>query len=379
MIDHFENILSVIGYFETRPTLAAAVSGGADSMALLLLADAWARAKNGKVIALTIDHHLRSESADEAMQVAAWCKLRGIEHHILHWDPPAKKTAIPEAARDARYELLIEWCKRHHVLHLLTAHHRGDQAETFFFRLARGSGLRGLACIPMVSYRNSVRLIRPLLDISKRDLQDFLCTQNQPWIEDPTNQNLSYTRNHIRHLLSQTPDEEMVEQRASALTQKFSFFRNKLENNEVRKLTSAIFLYPEGHAFIRRDAFLALEKDYALSTLTRLVQMMSDREHHLRSEKLLRLYEAMHDPLFTRRTLSHLFFTYRKKHDGFVVSREKSLRLEILTSDAHIHNNAENTPENRRQKRFKPAKSLGFGAFFSLNSPQSQQKVKHRA
>src|SRR5471032_2247467 len=121
-----------LGPFESHPRLAVAVSGGADSMALILLCHRWARAQGGTALALSIDHRLRPESASEIRQVGRWLKARGIPYAALAWQQAddKAKAALQARARAARYELLGQWCRSHGVLHLALAHHAGDQAET---------------------------------------------------------------------------------------------------------------------------------------------------------------------------------------------------------------------------------------------------------
>ena len=126
----FEKALASLGPFENNPTIAIAVSGGCDSMCLTLLLNDWTVANDGKLIALTVDHGLRSESATEAHQVSDWLSQRSIEHHILTWSGKKPTSGIQEAARKARYSLLEDWCLQHKVLHLFVAHNADDQAET---------------------------------------------------------------------------------------------------------------------------------------------------------------------------------------------------------------------------------------------------------
>ncbi|MGE0725158.1 MAG: tRNA lysidine(34) synthetase TilS, partial [Alphaproteobacteria bacterium] len=134
-----------LGPWERSPRLAVAVSGGPDSLALTLLADGWARARGGAVLALTVDHGLRPEAAAEAATVAAWLGARGIAHATLEWSGPRPMAAIQAAARAARLDLLAAACREAGILHLLLAHHRQDQAETASLRGARGSGTDGRA------------------------------------------------------------------------------------------------------------------------------------------------------------------------------------------------------------------------------------------
>src|SRR5205085_12296954 len=132
------DLLDQIGGFEARPLIAVAVSGGPDSMALAILADRWARQRGGEAWALTVDHRLRPESAAEAETVASWLAARGIPHEVLVWSDAKPASGIQEAARAARYRLLAGWCRDQGCLHLLTAHHREDQAETHLIRRRAG-------------------------------------------------------------------------------------------------------------------------------------------------------------------------------------------------------------------------------------------------
>ena len=138
--EEFAALLLPFAPFEPSPHLAIAVSGGADSMALALLADRWARMRGGRVTALTVDHGLRAEAAAEAAQVARWLAERGIAAMTLAGVAPLPRRDIQAQARALRYRLLEGWCAEAGVLHLLIAHHQEDQAETLLLRLGRGSG-----------------------------------------------------------------------------------------------------------------------------------------------------------------------------------------------------------------------------------------------
>ena len=194
----FAALMAALGPFERRPRLAVAVSGGADSLALCLLAERWARVRGGAIVGLIVDHGLRPESAREAGQVAAWLAARGIAQHVLSWQGAKPTSGIQAAARAARYELLCAWCRAAGVLHLLTAHHRDDQAETVALRQARGSGADGLAGIAPVRELAGLRLLRPLLTVEKAALTALLAAVGQPWLEDPSNRAAGFARARLR-------------------------------------------------------------------------------------------------------------------------------------------------------------------------------------
>ncbi|TAH33921.1 MAG: tRNA lysidine(34) synthetase TilS [Alphaproteobacteria bacterium] len=195
----FSNLFDALGPFAAKPIIAVAVSGGADSMALCLLAQEWAAQKGGKAIAITVDHGLRAESANEATQVHNWLALRGIEHHILRWEKEKNPAGnIQEQAREARFQLLTDFCKQKQIADLCLGHHQGDVAENFLIRLSRGSGVYGLAAMTAVSHRDGIRILRPLLDIPKSRLIAALKTLGQAWIEDPSNDNEDFLRVQFR-------------------------------------------------------------------------------------------------------------------------------------------------------------------------------------
>lgn len=196
--DEFAALLAPL---DPRRAIAVAVSGGADSMALALLAAEWARAFGRCLVAVTVDHGLRAGSGAEANQVGAWLAEPWIEHTILRWDGEKPTSGIHAAARAARYRLMGAWCRAQGIEDLLVAHHRDDQSETMLLRLARGSGVTGLAAMAAVSERDGVRLLRPLLRVSKGRLIATLIARNQPWIEDPSNANPRFGRTHMRSAL----------------------------------------------------------------------------------------------------------------------------------------------------------------------------------
>ncbi len=182
--------------------LAVAVSGGPDSLALLLLAHA---VYGSRVRALTVDHGLRAASAGEAAMVAERCGAIEVAHATLRWAGPHPSANLQAAARAARYRLLAEWCRTHGVRWLATAHHRDDAAETLLLRLARGAGAGGLAGIRSRRDIGGVTLIRPLLDQPKAALARVVAEAGWQAVDDPANRNARFDRTRARALLAATP------------------------------------------------------------------------------------------------------------------------------------------------------------------------------
>lgn len=319
-------LIAACGPFEASPEVAVAVSGGADSMALTLLVDAWARGQGGRVTALTVDHGLRHEAAAEAAQVKAWLTARGIAHETLRWQDDKPQTGIQAAARRARYELLLTWCRSHDVIHLFLAHHADDQAETVAMRQARGSGPEGLAAMaligpPPVPGPRWPRLARPLLPVRKERLEATLRAMGQPWIDDPSNLDLKFERVRIRRRLFAEPG---AVERLAALAAAHAETRAKGDRELAGWLAQAVALTAEGA--VRVDHALADQvPDYLREAFwRRIVMTVGGRTLPPRREKVARLAAAVRDPGFRGATAAGCRLAVKAGH--FLVQREKAVR-----------------------------------------------------
>lgn len=198
--------------------IVLAVSGGADSMALMVLVHHWRtrRAEKGlaspELCVVTVDHGLRSEAAEEALFVAHCCADLGIAHKTLTWDDAKPAAGLADAARNARYRLLQDYAlarSAHGPVAIVTAHHRDDQAETLIMRLQRGTGVGGLSGMAVdrpldfarADAHGAIRLVRPFLGFAKADLVATLEARAQRWCEDPSNTDQEFERVRVRHTM----------------------------------------------------------------------------------------------------------------------------------------------------------------------------------
>ena len=200
ILDRFRGDLDAVVSPQAR--IGVAVSGGPDSLALLLLA---AAARPGQAEAATIDHGLRPEARSEAEMVASVCERLGVRHATLaaRWSE-VPETAIQERARNQRYRLLGYWAEERGLDAIVTAHHAEDQAETLLMRLARGSGVRGLAGIRprSVSPGAHIRLVRPLLGWRRAELEQVCADAGVEPVSDPSNQDEQFERVRVRRSLA---------------------------------------------------------------------------------------------------------------------------------------------------------------------------------
>lgn len=184
--------------------LLLAVSGGADSMALMHLVADWHATRSPAAAGLalplvaTVDHGLRPESAGEAEFVAGEAARRGLPHATLSWQGDKPASGLQAAARDARYRLLLDHARQVGAGALVLAHTCDDQAETLLMRLARGSGLDGLAAMRPRSQRDGLAIVRPLLGVAKSRLVATLAARGLAWREDPSNQSVAFERVRLR-------------------------------------------------------------------------------------------------------------------------------------------------------------------------------------
>ncbi len=187
--------------------LGVAVSGGSDSMALLVMA-AEAAARAGVTLkAATVDHGLRPEAAEEARTVRDACRRIDVDHATLRWMREGDGPVSQDAARRARHRLLAEWASEAGVGVVALGHTRDDRLETFLMRVRQGSGWHGLAGLlptgfsPVWPEGRGLKVIRPLLAFGRGDLREELRTRGVAWSEDPSNEALKFERVRMRQLL----------------------------------------------------------------------------------------------------------------------------------------------------------------------------------
>ena len=247
MYKRFARTIESLGPWPKSPLLGVAVSGGPDSLALLLLAHQWSQAQGGKAVCLHVDHRLRGSSPAEAMQLQTFCQERHIPCHILVWEHGPITHKIQEKARHARYNLLLKHCETLGILHLLTGHHQNDQQETIHMRALRKSGPRGLAGIQPITWTPFARILRPLLAYTKEELVGVV--KNLPYLQDPSNLNDTFTRVRIRKALASQSSDQI--QQGSADHKKAQAQRIQSEQEAWQYLAAHAILHPQGFASLR--------------------------------------------------------------------------------------------------------------------------------
>ncbi len=291
--DDFARLIDGLGPFEPSPQMVIGVSGGADSLALTVLADAWARGRGGAVLAVTVDHGLRPESGQEAAALGRQLSGLGIEHAVLRWHNAAAGSDLQARARAARHALLSEFCQARGILHLLLAHTADDQAETVLMRFAKGSGPDGLSGIPAVAERPHVRILRPLLGIAKARLEATCAQRDLTWASDPSNADPRYARGRLRAAHAALAAEGLTADRLLETAQRCGAMRGYLEREVAAILCAAVSLYPEGYAEIDRDCLDTAPTPIRFAAMAAIIRTIGGQAYRPRQKRLSRLSHAL--------------------------------------------------------------------------------------
>jgi tRNA(Ile)-lysidine synthase len=262
-------------------SVCVAVSGGVDSVSLLVLLRHWSVQSGVKIVCVTVDHKLRKESHDEAVFVRNLCEKFGITHSILTWNRKehfVNHGKLENAARDARYALISDFCQKESIHILLTGHTWNDQLETFVMRKDSGSLSSGLAGISRIrSLTNNLKLLRPLLHFSKKHLEDFLIRKKITWEIDPMNNMCEFKRVSCRKKIALFDDKTL--RRYSGEIIEFGKMRNKLEIDAVNFLKTSCTFSKFGYAVVELIPFLSEKTSVQMEIIRRVVWNIGGKKY----------------------------------------------------------------------------------------------------
>lgn len=287
---------AVFGCMEGVAHAGLAVSGGADSMALMHLAHRWSQKRAGvapRLTILSVDHGLRPESAQEAEWVVRQAGQLGLPARVLRWQPGNRRSRIQEAARQARYDLMAGFAHANAIDALVTAHHLDDQAETVLMRLARGSGLDGLAGIRARGEWAGLVLLRPFIDVPKARLVESLRQQGIDWLEDPSNEDTQFERVRVRQAMKKLEKLGIDAESLARSARRLRRAGEALDHAAGEFLRAYARATETGYCRIDAEAFAKAPGETALRALSRAIQGVGGRVSPPRLSKLEALYEAL--------------------------------------------------------------------------------------
>ena len=308
--------------------IGLAVSGGPDSLALMLLAHRWVLGAETppKIVVYSLDHGLRPEAADEVAMVASEATKLGFEFRGLRWSEGHPETGLQEAARQARYRLIGEALAQDGAKVLLTAHHRADQAETILMRLAHGSGLDGLKGMVPFSEVEGVRVFRPLLDVEPAALGAIVEEAGLTPARDPSNTDNTYERVRWRRLLPSLAQEGLDGAALSRFAARMAEADQALAQLADAAFAELVAVDGFGAASLPLSALEQLGPATGRRVLSRLLAVVGGHQKPRALGQVERLFEQITTNTLPRGTT--LLGTVIRIKDGFVtIAREPGRAL----------------------------------------------------
>jgi len=308
--DIFKNFKNKLNNLNKKSYIVA-VSGGPDSLALVALTRAYSFIKKTKFYYVLVDHNIRKNSCNEAMQVKKLLKNNKINLKVILNKKKITKN-IQSVARNTRYEILSNYCKRRKIKMLLTAHNLEDQVETFFIRLSRGSGLKGLSSMKALSkISNNVSLYRPLLDTKKKSLIKISKHTFGKYFKDPSNQNLKYLRTKVRNLkkpleTSGIEYEQIIKSINNLASSKATLdeYFNKIFKDLIKKNNKIIS--------INFKKFIKHNKEVKIALINESIKRLKNNYYNPRSKKVDNLIKNIENRNFKKSTLGGCIFILKK-------------------------------------------------------------------
>jgi len=268
--------------------LGVAVSGGGDSVALLVLL----HRAGANIKAATVNHQLRAEAADEAEGVAELCNSLGIPHTTLVWETPTTSGNLQKAAREARQNLLASWAKAENIQNIALGHTLDDQAETVVMRLARGSGVDGLAGMATKRCAAGLCWHRPLLGVRRAALRGYLREQNVAWVDDPTNEDERFDRIKARHALEVLEPLGLDALKLAETANHMRRAREALEADTLRLAHSCATVSMAGEVCLALEGFRKAPREVQLRLLAAALGWVSSAGYRPRFTMLENLLKA---------------------------------------------------------------------------------------
>lgn len=272
--------------------MAVAVSGGSDSLGLLVVLAKWAQRGGPEILAVTVDHQLRAGSDAEAAYVGEVCEKMGIAHAILVWKGWDGQGNLPDQARRARYALMADWAEAEGVSHIAVAHTQDDVAETFLMRLAREAGVDGLSAMVPRWRQGAVAFCRPALGLSREDLRNVLRAEKIEWVEDPGNADPQRDRTRARAALVALEDLGITARGLSNVARHLLQVRKAI-NWYVFLAARDMVSFEAGDVIVRRKPFRTLPRDVARRLVQHILMWISGSEYPPRGKALELLLESI--------------------------------------------------------------------------------------
>ena len=322
--NEFENSLKV------KEDLAVAVSGGPDSLALAYLTKCYSLKHRIKVKYYLVNHRLRKESSSEAERVKKILKKIDIECTVLNWNGKKPYRNIQATARDKRYSLLTNECKKNNIKHLLIGHHLNDLFENFLIRIVRGSGLNGLVSFSKnTKYRNKdLNIIRPLINLEKKNLIYISKKVFNFFVEDPSNLDENYKRIRIRNLMHSLEKEGLDIKKLKLTINNLKDSDKSIKFYVDKNLKKNVVFLKRKNIYILSNSFFDQSHEIIFRSLTTLVQKLGEKYYPVRGKSINELIKKIDNKSFTKLTLGGCYV--ERVNETILITQENSHKAKIL-------------------------------------------------
>ena len=307
---------------KVKEDLAVAVSGGPDSLALAYLTKCYSLKNKIKVKYYLVNHMLRKEASLEAETVKKILKKIDIQCIILNWNGKKPSKNIQATARDKRYSLLSNECKKNNIKYLLLGHHLNDFFENFFIRIVRGSGLNGLVSFSKnTKYRGQdLHIIRPLLNLEKKDLVHTSNKVFSFFVKDPSNINEDYKRTRIRNLLYSLEKEGLDIKKLKLTINNLKDSDKSIKFYVDRNLKKNSFFSEKKNVYILSYNFFDQSHEIIFRCLTIIIQKLGKKYYPVRGKSINQLIKGINTNSFSKVTLGGCFI--ERVNETILISQE---------------------------------------------------------
>ena len=291
-------------FYEKKTKIAVGVSGGPDSLALSILLHQWIIKKKGTLIALIIDHRIRTESFFESLQTKSFLLNKGIKCKILFINKEKVKDGKLSQARVNRFEKLLNYCQKNKIFHLFLGHHIDDNLETFILRKIAGSNVEGLNSIQLITIIRNTQVVRPLLFYTKKDILSFNKKIGLPFINDPSNQNTKYSRAAIREFLNLNKKmRKEINKEFRLVRRNYHFYKKML----YQILNLLIIDVGFNKLILNAKGFFRLNYELRENILVKGMKYVNNSNFQIRSKKIedliIKISKLQNTPLISNKTL----------------------------------------------------------------------------
>jgi len=319
IFEDYKDLSNILSNFKikidslNKKSYLVAVSGGPDSLALVALTKVYFFFNKTKFHYVLVDHNIRKNSKQEAKKVRDLLKKKNINLKIFLNKKKIIKN-IQAEARLARYEILVNYCKKHKISTILTAHNLEDQVETFLMRLSRGSGLKGLSAMKsMTNIDKKVQLFRPLLEIKKKYLVKISKKSFGKYFKDPSNNNIKYFRTKIRALRKPLERSGVKYEQIFKSIQNLSFSRATLEGH-LSQIFKELIKKNKKEISINFEKYKELNNDTKMALINEAIKQLKKNYYDLRSKKVVNLIKVLNKKDFKKSTLGGCIFIKEGKN-----------------------------------------------------------------